>query len=360
MSRTGVTNLSYFLLIASVSIIIICQVWDRLRFTEKYQTFGFTPSIEPPSPSPLNENDRTMQIYIMTKNEWPLIKSNIFYHGTIFGFRNIYVIDASSDPLVLAFLRAAHEKLGVTVIYSTSNLNTVEEEMNMIMTREKNKTDFLIKLDTDEIVVHYDPTTNKMSTNPKIIRSYLNLLPFDGGKLKIGYQAFAMMTYSNCSVSDNTFIVSRRNGLFAATNFKSFFATKTFGHYDLGGHEGSVLASSNVTTLHKTKLSIMHYHNHCFERAIKAEEQAVISHNYIVANDSLQLKIEKMTNLTVDFPAVCRVNSCHKVYSYLQYLINPEKAKTTYYSNLNQKSEKNAEISDMMIELENKYKWLFD
>jgi hypothetical protein len=360
MRRFDLTKLGYAALIAScLSIMIICRFWDPVWFTQNLPgDHHFDWNMKPLSPSPLNELDKTMQIYIMTKNEWPLIKSNILYHGTIFGFENIYVIDASTDPLVLAFLRVAHEKLGVNVIYSTSNLNTVTEEMNMIMTIEKNSTDFLIKLDTDEIVVHYDPTTNKISTNPAIIRSYLNIVPFDGGKLKIGFQAQAM-TFSNCSLNDNTFIVSRRNALFTPTAFKSFFASKTFGSYDLGGHEGALLASANITTSHSTNLSVMHYHYHCFERAIKADEQAVISHNYILGNETLQQKIEKMTSLAGDFPVTCRVNSCHKVFNYLQYLINPEKAKDDYYAKFNQSiSEENTEISDKMVELETKYKWV--
>ena len=362
MRRTDVTKIGYCVLAASLFIIIICRLWDRVPFTENSSDDHHSDqSVKRISLSPGNEPHRTMQLYIMTKNEWPLIKSNILYHGTIFGFENVYVIDASTDPLVLAFLRAAHEKLGVNVIYSISNLNTVEAEMNMIMRSEKNKTDFLIKLDTDEIMVHYDQAETKMSINPTIIRNYLNKIPFDGGKLNIGFQAFPMVSHLNCSGSDNTFISAHRHTAFQDlrnTTYKAFFASKTFGYYDLGGHQGSVLASSNVTTVHTTNLGIMHYHYHCFERSIKADEQAVLSHNYILANETLQLKIEKMTNLTVDFPAVCLVSSCHKVYAYLQYLLNPEKAKSKYYANLNQATQENFEISKKMIELEAEYKWV--
>lgn len=362
MQRSVVTKVGYCLLAASFFIILISRLWDRVQFTENsYERHHSDQNIKRISPDPVNELDKTMQIYIMTKNEWPIIKSNILYHGTIFGFGNLYVIDASTDPLVLAFLRAAQVKLGVNVIYSISNLNSVEEEMNMIMRNEKNKTDFLIKLDTDEIVVHYDQKETKMSTNPTIIRNYLNMMPFDGGKLNIGYSAFAMVSPSNCSENDNTFITSHRNTEFADlinTTYKAFFASKTFGFYDLGGHKGSVHASCKVTTSHTTNLGIMHYHYHCFERSIKADEQAVLSHNYIFATDTLQLKIEKMTNLTVDFPAQCYVLSCHKVFSYLQYLLNPENAKTNYYANLNKVTYENPEISNKMIELEAEYKWV--
>jgi hypothetical protein len=173
-------------------------------------------------------------------------------------------------------------------------MNTVAEEMNMIMHREKDKADFLIKLDTDEILVHYDPTINKMSTNPTNIRSYVNTLPIDGGILKAGFQSHAKV-FPNCSFSDNTFVISRISSPFGPYTLKSFFASKTFGTYDLGGHAGALIASSNVTTIQSTNLSIMHYHYHCFERSIKADEQAVLSHNYIFGNETVQEKIEKMT-----------------------------------------------------------------
>ena len=345
-------KLGFCALFATLFIILICRFGDRARFTGNFY------DINTLSPLPLKVPDKTMQIYIMTKNEWPLIKSTVLYHGTIFGFENIYVIDASTDPIILAFLRAAHEKLGVNVIYSTSNLNTVAEEMNMIMHREKDKANFLIKLDTDEILVHYDPTINKMSTNPTNIRSYLNTLPLDGGILKAGFQSHAKV-FSNCSFSDNTFVISRISSPFGPYALKSFFASKTFGTYDLGGHAGVLVASSNITTIQSTNLSIMHYHYHCFERSIKADEQAVLSHNYIFGNETVQEKIEKMTALVGDFPATCRMSSCHKVHHYLQYLINPEKVKTEYYTIFDQTpAVENPEISNKMIELETKYKWL--
>ena len=306
--------------------------------------------------------DRTMQVYIMTKNEWPLIKSTVLYHGTVFGFGNLYVIDASTDPVVLSFLDTANKQLGVNVIYSKSDLNTVNTEINMLINREKRYADFLIKVDTDEIIVHYDKTTNKISTDPTIIRDYLKQLPYDGARLKIGYQCFATV-FPNCSDSDNTFITARHTSPMGPTTFKTFFASVSFGEIDLGGHIGEVYAPFNNSVLHYTDLSIVHYHYQCFDRIMRVTERAVLSHQYILPTDTLQQKIDKLHNLTWDFPTNCRQASCHKAYDYWLYLTDPIGKKNAYYASKEtledpHLTQLHTEVSDKMIELENKYAWV--
>jgi hypothetical protein len=39
-----------------------------------------------------------MSLVIMVKNEWPILRKNILYHGHLLGFKNLYILDGSTDP----------------------------------------------------------------------------------------------------------------------------------------------------------------------------------------------------------------------------------------------------------------------
>ncbi|KAL7531344.1 hypothetical protein ACHAXR_003989 [Thalassiosira sp. AJA248-18] len=66
-----------------------------------------------------------VKIIMMTMNEWPLVKSWIFFHGEVVGFHNLYILDSSTDPRCLSFMRYARDILGANVIFADINLNEI-------------------------------------------------------------------------------------------------------------------------------------------------------------------------------------------------------------------------------------------
>lgn len=75
---------------------------------------------------------RVFKVIVITRNEWPMIKSWVLYHSKIFGPRNVYVISGCSDPRSIHFLQHAHSSMGVHVSFSKANLNELREELQSL------------------------------------------------------------------------------------------------------------------------------------------------------------------------------------------------------------------------------------
>ena len=103
---------------------------------------------------------------------------------------------------------------------------------------------------------------------------------------------------------------------------------------DLGGHDINVLNRLRQTEslFLKTNLCIFHYHNHCYNQMIALTFQAVLSHGYVFRNDTKEMQIGKLKNLTDGYPEICRANSCHKAFGYLQHLLNLSLPSTVQYN----------------------------
>ena len=273
------------------------------------------------------DGHRVLKIVMMTRNEYPLIVSWIEYHGKVYGFENLYIIDASDEPKVIAALKSA-EKLGVSVNYSHANLNEVQVEIDDLMKSLVPSCDLVIKLDTDEFIAYYNPITLSLSTDRNVIMSYLDSLAFDGRKYTIGYYAINTNVTKGC-IADNPVKSFTTFALFPWPKFKVIVPAATFHSMDLGGHVGTVVAPYNGEP-HNTNITIFHYHNHCYQRLMTVTKQAIMRHNYIHLNQSASIQIEILTHLSKGYPKVCNINSCHKVFGYLQHLLDPELSELNY------------------------------
>jgi hypothetical protein len=120
----------------------------------------------------------------MTKNEKYLIKQWIQYHGEIFGYENIYVIDDSDDVEVLDYYNFISKAFPINIYFNNPNLNNIVNKINQIMNYIKCDCDFMIKMDTDEFIGVYDENTNEVSINKEIIRNTFNKLIVNGYKYK--------------------------------------------------------------------------------------------------------------------------------------------------------------------------------
>jgi len=208
---------------------------------------------------------RTMKAVVMTKDDWPLIKSWVLYHGSLLGFENLYVLDGSVDSDCVDFLTTVRDSLKVNVIFTPSDLNQIEADINEIMKSIASASDFVIKLDADEFLGRYMPkaysklrcpsndTHNIFDCrlSPYGVQSLLNELILDGAMFRVGYDQHAVPEQSICEggLADQFAASGARVMTFTRVNpsfFKTFFDSRTFDSVDLGSHFGRVLPPHDV------------------------------------------------------------------------------------------------------------------
>ena len=70
---------------------------------------------------PRNHQDTTATIHprkacaiLMTKNEWPTLRSWVLHHGDLLGFENVHVIDNSDDARAADYLHRAIANYGIS------------------------------------------------------------------------------------------------------------------------------------------------------------------------------------------------------------------------------------------------------
>ena len=110
----------------------------------------------------------------MVKNEVDIIEYWINYHGSIFGYRNLHIIDNNSDDGTYEKI-IKYKKIGVN-IYRESNYK-LKGKLITSLIKEEQKIDayeLAIPIDIDEFVVHYDKTHNTL--NPTHTKTYINEL----------------------------------------------------------------------------------------------------------------------------------------------------------------------------------------
>ena len=265
--------------------------------------------------------DKIIKIILMTKNEKYLIKQWIQYHGEIFGYENLYIIDDSDDIDVLNYYKSI-SYLPIHIYNNNNNLNNIINYINNIMTLIKNECDFMIKLDTDEFIGLYNNETNDVHIYKEIIRNSFNKLIVNGYKYKCSYTMNSLPLETNNNSLEYTFFSQPHY-----TKFKTFFYSKTYLYCDLGSHTGNVI-SRYENHENDTNIMIIHYHNQSFKNYVENCKKAVISHNYININDNIGTQINKLSLLSKNNTK----GSIHKIQIYLKYLTNFN-YENEYYTN---------------------------
>lgn len=64
-----------------------------------------------------------LKLLLMTRNEWPLLREWVYYHGAMLGFQNLHIFDGSTDPRCIQFLKEARKQYGLNVVFTQTDLN---------------------------------------------------------------------------------------------------------------------------------------------------------------------------------------------------------------------------------------------
>jgi len=282
-----------------------------------------------------------LKIFLLTKNEEALIEDWIRYHGFLFGFENLHIIDGSDNRKVLDIYEKYRQK-GLNVYFSKANLNEITDVLNEYMHKYKGEDNFLIKLDTDEFLAYTSPFTSKprrlgrlfwqkylgRKAGGYITKKYMNFLygnkqlkndefkeifknlPITGQRYGVSFTAFSIPTNNDvqrpcCEITSFTPI--------QFTFSKSFFHSQSFCSIDLGGHWGKTTNNKGVIN---TGLTVIHYHAISTRDSLRKTRQVLISHKYIEERDSLDQCKEKLLKIKKSGIR----SSYHKVNLYLAYI----------------------------------------
>eukprot|EP01039_Chlorochromonas_danica_P010412 gene10412-11530_t len=315
-----------------------------------------------------------MAFIVMTKDDWPLIKHWVFYHGDKFGFKNLYVFDGSNDPRCIHFLHTMRDKKGLTLIETKTSLTYIAGDMTHLATQELVfRYDYIIKMDTDEFLVHYDHSKEKISFDN--ILDNLSTAIYDGITQKVNFLSFTIPDKGSCEDplvrKNGPVFVAPFHSIFLLTVFKAVFPTASMLSIDLGGHSGSIHSDFNTAGhrfpgescpssypsycfRHVPGLSVLHSHYGCMQTEVENLRKAIISHGFISASDTEEQQIAKLAPKSTG----CTVISCHKVRAYYAYITNPSGWEGSYYKNLTRQFgpiTKSLELRDVMVSLEAKY-----
>jgi len=201
-----------------------------------------------------------VNIFTMVKNEEDIIEYWINYHGSIFGYRNLYIIDNYSDDGTYEKL-LKYKKIGVNIRREKNY--TQKGRLIGELIKKRDDYDIAIPLDIDEFISHYDKTNR--SLNPGHTMTYIeNHLPIgDNVIFKCNYVQ-SVITEDNKDGYANALLESpygRYDDY--GKQAKTFFNVKKWtGELDHGNHyycDDYIL----------TDLVLVHYHCRNIDQMIK-------------------------------------------------------------------------------------------
>jgi hypothetical protein len=186
------------------------------------------------------------KIFTIVKDEIDIVEEWLIYHGCMFGWNNIFIIDNYSTD---GTWEKINEFSHLINIFQKPDYSKKGEYMRDLINKYCNDGEVAFPIDIDEFIVHYD--NNRITTDKKDINNYINTLP-------------------KCSLYKANYInalITQDNGYEKATSeiihgsycdmgnmAKTYFNTRYYkGCIDHGNH----IMSNNYLL---TKICLVHYH----------------------------------------------------------------------------------------------------
>ena len=191
------------------------------------------------------------KIFTMVKGEVDIVSDWVLYHGTIFGFANLYIIDNLSQDGTWEELKSLKNKYNINIC-RLPDYTKKGDYMTMLMKSFCVKGELAFPIDIDEFIVCYDKQTNLIKCDKNSFGRIFKLLPIS---------AVYKMNYINCNIivpdGYQRAAMEATNGSYVdyGSQAKSFFNTLLFnGKIDHGNHY-------NTQKYILTDLCLVHYHS---------------------------------------------------------------------------------------------------
>ena len=127
---------------------------------------------------------KSIKLFTMVKDEVDIIEDWLLYHGTIFGFNNLYVIDNfSTDGTYEILLK--YKKKGIFLIREKDYKHKGLYMRHLIKDRTIQNYDLAYPLDVDEFIIYYDKNSNQVRIDN--IKIYMSNLPKEYSNYKTNY-----------------------------------------------------------------------------------------------------------------------------------------------------------------------------
>ena len=192
-----------------------------------------------------------VKVFTMVKGENDIVEEWVLYHGSIFGFKNLYIIDNFSLDGTFQKLLKLRDKHAINVCRLHDYRKKGEYMTSLFKTFCNNEIG--IPIDIDEFIVYYNKDSNDISCDPNIINSYIQQLP--------QYPVFKMNYIQSRLITDN------KDG------YKNAVIEAKYGHYDDYGNVAKTFFNSrlfndtidhgnhyNTSNYSLTKLCLVHFH----------------------------------------------------------------------------------------------------
>lgn len=218
-----------------------------------------------------------IKLFTMVKDEVDIIKEWIVYHGYLFGYNNLFIVDNFSTDGTFEAINSFKE-LGVN-IFREADYKQKGDIMTSLI--EKYCSDEIAyPIDIDEFIVYYDKSNKTISVDKNTIINYFSNLPISSI-----YKTNYIISLITNDIGYENAVAETVCGAYTdyGNHAKSFFNTMLFkDNIDHGNHY-------NTSDYYLTDLVLIHYHHRSLDQLKKKIYNNVSGLGYDVHNLS-QLK----------------------------------------------------------------------
>jgi hypothetical protein len=211
---------------------------------------------------------------VMQRNEDLCLHPWLVYHGHLFGYENLFVIDHGSDRTDVKATLSAFEARGVHVarLPAAADYRAKGEFVSEMMARadETADYDFLLPLDCDEFVTMRD-AAGQPSCDRDALHDYLRTLADETAPLQVRENFLNMLGH--------------RDTFFALPYQKVFFTGGNVGVVDHGSH---FCTSAPNTPMVPTRLVHAHFHHKAFDIQLQMAREKLLP--YVDVDDRVALE----------------------------------------------------------------------
>ena len=224
------------------------------------------------SPKTCSDVTALAKVFVFTRDEYDLIEDFLTYHGTLFGYQNLVVIDNDSRHPDVLKVYDRFRAMGVEIVIDRRDMNHFPRILTEHMLRHRESARFLVPLDTDEFIFH--------SQGDDVAASMARISDEDVciTRFKEVYESVADPT--------QTGYVRHKHSRPAReiTNFrvqgwdKVFFSSRYFRSVSHGNHDGSVTGGRREVS---PELCLLHFHNTGRRRQLERSIMSIRGYKHV-------------------------------------------------------------------------------
>ena len=214
-----------------------------------------------------------VKLFTIVKDECDIVREWIIYHGSMFGWNNIYVIDNYSTDGTYEIIQEFKDLIHIS--REPDYRKKGEYMTNLINTYCNGDESIAFPLDIDEFIVYYEKDSKEVSIDKSQINNYINNLP---------HARVYKANYLNpILTNENGYDVACKELDYAGycdmgNHAKSFVNKKYFnGVIDHGNH-------LYCNDYHLTNIVLVHYHCRNIEQIKKKIVNNVVGLGYNINN----------------------------------------------------------------------------